>query len=143
MAIAAVLGCSANISAEALPKDCAIMPVAQAKGLIHQCSRPSPANVTAFWTPSVAQVLEAERRLPAFLSQSGHKIDLSRTHRQYMGIISAGKKLIYLNALLADQSDLDWKTTAIIVCDGGDAFWGVEFDPTDNSFHNIEFNGEA
>src|SRR4051812_39648926 len=101
MAFCAAFACSEAISDNALPKDCAIMPVEKAKGLIHQCSRPGPKNVTGFWAPSVADVMKAERRLPAFLSHSGHKIDLSRTHRQYMGIISAGKKLIYLNALLA------------------------------------------
>ena len=84
--------------------------------------------------------------MPKLLSKSGHKIALSRTHRQYVGIISGAKKLIYLNALLAETRDPrepDWRFTAVMVCDGGDAFWGVEFDPIDNTFHNLGFNGEA
>ena len=31
----------------------------------------------------------------------------------------------------------------MIICDGGDAFWGVEFDSAAATFHNLEFNGEA
>jgi hypothetical protein len=143
LVIGSALACSRGICSEKLPKDCAILSSAQAPGMIRQCSRPSPKNVTGFWTPSVGDVLEAEKRLPAFLSRCGHKIDLARTHRQYMGIISAGKKLVYLNALLAEESDLDWRAGAIMVCDGGDAYWGVEFDPADKSFQNLEFNGEA
>jgi hypothetical protein len=145
--VAAVLACSDAVGGESLPKDCAVLPLSQGRHLIEQCSRASPANVTGFWTPSITQVLAVEQRLPALLSKSGHKIDLSRTRRQYVGIISGGKKLIYLNALLAEapdpHDDTDWRSVAVMVCDGGDAFWGVEFDPTDNAFHNLGFNGEA
>jgi hypothetical protein len=37
----------------------------------------------------------------------------------------------------------DWRTRALIICDGGSAFWGVVFDPADNSFHDFDSNGIA
>ena len=143
---AVVFAWSQAIGGESLPIDCTVLPLSQGRALTAQCSRVSPAKVTGFWTPSVAQVLAVEQRLAALLSKSGHKIDLARTRRQYIGIISSGKKFIYLNAILAerpDPRDPDWRSTAGMVCDGGDAFWGVQFDPTDGAFHNLGFNGEA
>jgi hypothetical protein len=134
------------VGAQALDKDWAVLPLSQGRSLIAQCSRAGPANVTGFWTPSFEQVLLIEERLPALLSKSGHKVNLARTRRQYVGIISSGKKLIYLNALLAETpqpDDPDSRSAAVMVCDGGDAFWGVEFDPVDRTFHKLDFNGEA
>ncbi len=58
-----------------------------------QCSRASPTGVTGFWKPTAEQVQSIEKRLPAFLAKGGNKIDLPRTCRQYIGIISHGKKL--------------------------------------------------
>ncbi len=139
-----VFAWSQAMGGESLPKACTVLPVSQGRALIAQCSRTSPANVSGFWTPPVAEILAVEQRLPDLLSKSGHKIDLAHTRRQYIGFISSGKKLIYLNALLSerpDKDDPDWRSTAEIVCDGGDAFWGVEFDPADSTFHNLCFNG--
>ena len=88
-----------------------------------------------------------EQRLPDFLRQMQPQLKLQQYYRQYVGVIAGGKKLIYLNAFisggLAVNPNKDWKTTAIIVCDGGDGFWGVEFDPADNAFHHYASNGVA
>jgi hypothetical protein len=131
----------------ALPRDCAILPTSQGWALIRQCSRGSPANVSGFWEPSPAQVLTIEQRLPELLRKSGQESVLAGSRRQYIGVTSRGKKLIYLNAFPASALDVgehtNWKTEAFTVCDGGDVFWGLEFDPADETFHNIQFNGVA
>src|SRR6266487_3310371 len=131
-----------------LPDHCAILPISQGPALIRQGSRSSPTDVSGFWNPSASQVLAVEQRLPELLRESGHKLKVSDSFRQYIGVTSHGKKLIYLNsfpgfALEHSRDRRDWRTTALTVCDGGDVFWGVEFDPADNTFHNIQFNGEA
>jgi len=102
--------------------------------------------VTNFWGPTPSQVIAIEKLMPGLLSKSGHKIKLSDYYRQYAGVTSHGRNLIYLNSfvgsVLTESSEhLDWRTKAVVFCDGGDAFWGVEFDPADNTFHNLEFNG--
>ena len=133
--------------AQAPPSHYTILPLSQAGALLRQCSRGSPTRVTGFWTPSAAQIIAVERRLPDFLRESGHAIKLSESRRQYVGVISAGKRLIYVNAFPASflrvLDHADWKAAAFIVCDGGDECWGAEFDPATNSFRNIEFNGVA
>jgi hypothetical protein len=134
------------VTAQTLPSHCVVLPLSQGPALIRQCSRSSPADVTGFWTPNISDVLKIEQRLPELLRKSGHRIDFAASRRQYIGFISHGKRLIYLNAFPAfepHRDDPDWKSTPIMFCDGGDALWGVEFDPADKTFHNLGFNGEA
>jgi hypothetical protein len=129
---------------ESLPEHCAILPVSEGPALMKQCSRNAPTDVSGFWNPSPSQVNAIEQQLPELLRKSGHKLKLSDSYRQYVGITVHGKKLIYLNSFpesVPSESGLDWRAKAIIVCDGGDAFWGVEFDPAENTFHEIQFNG--
>jgi hypothetical protein len=132
---------------ESLPDRFAILPESQGPALVRQCSRLAPRDVSGFWSPSVAQVLALEQRLPDLFRKSQPKIKLANYFRQYVGIVSHGRKLIYLNAFIKGGLDVnpkkDWKTTAIIVCDGGDGFWGVEFDPAENTFQHLETNGVA
>jgi hypothetical protein len=138
---------ASSADAESLPDHCAILPTSQGPALIRQCSRGSPADVSGFWTPSPSQVLAVEQRLPALLRKSGHKLKLSDSYRQYVGVTSRGKKLIYVNSFpgfaLDHSKERDWHVTGVTVCDGGDVFWGVEFDPADYTFHDLQFNGEA
>lgn len=147
--IAFVLLCSATFctSAESLPQNCVILPLSQGPEVVWQCSRVSPKNVTGFWTPSVKQVQLAEQRLPALLRTSGHNIKLAQSRRQYIGVVSAGKRLIYINAFSITEPEaffhIDWRKTAFAVCDGGDQFWGVAFDPANAKFSYLGFNGEA
>jgi hypothetical protein len=135
------LVCTGAASAESLPDHCAILPTSEGPALIHQRSRGSPTNVSGFWTPSPEQVLSIEKLLPDLLRKNHLKSKISDSYRQYVGIISSGRKLIYLNSIPHELPD--WRTKAVVVFDGGEAFWGVEFDPADNTFHNLGSNGWA
>lgn len=135
---------------ESLPDNCAILPLSQGPALILQCSRPAPKDVSDYWAPSSSQVIAIEKLLPDLIRKSGLKVKLSGSYRQYMGVVSHGKKIIYLNsfpgsALRPYPSDkqVDWRNKPVIYCDGGDNFWGVEFDPGDNTFHDLKSNGVA
>jgi hypothetical protein len=65
---------------------------------MRQCSRPAPRDVGSFWTPSPAEIAALEQRLPEFLLKADPEIKLPDYYRQYVGIVSGGRKLIYLNA---------------------------------------------
>lgn len=129
---------------DVLPAHCAILPLSEAKKLVAQCSRDCPYYATEFWIPTTSQILAIESRLPSILRGSGHKVKASSSLHQYVGFIAKGKRLIYLSAV--DSSDIpkkdkSWRHEALVVCDGGDAFWGVEFDPATGKFAHLEFNG--
>lgn len=119
-----------------------ILPTSEGKDLVGQCSRECPYDAKSFWAPSTSQVAGIEQRLPALLHASGHKIDLSHSCRQYLGIVVHGKRIIYMSAIdISVISGDDWRAKALVVCDGGDIFWGVEFDPATNTFAHLAFNG--
>lgn len=127
-----------------------VLPVTQAKALVRQCSRAGPRSVTGAWSPSPSQIRDLELRLPNAISKQrkhdGRSMDVVR---QYAGFISSGRKIIYVNALprrdtesqMPDEPPEDWKHKALVMCDGGPQFFGVEYDPQTKAFSNFAFNG--
>lgn len=122
----------------------------QAPRLMKPCSRPGPDKVSGFWMPTASDVALMEKELPAFMSKSGIRHPVSDYCRQYVGVISNGRKVIYINALPvsdAEDKDIDpedrmqWKKEPAIVCDGGPEFWGAEFDLLAKEFLHLEGNG--
>jgi hypothetical protein len=67
--------------------------------------------------------------------------DFSRLARQYGGLMVSTHKLIYVNAFKIRDINGDWRKRAISMCDGGPAFFGVEYDPAAKTFSHFEFNG--
>ena len=63
-------------------------------------------------------------------------------HRQYVGIVVNGKRLIYGNFYPASVSEyFDEKSTPVVVCDGGASFWGIVFEPESSVFLELQVNG--
>ncbi len=105
--------------------------------------------IDSYWAPSQPEIDDLERRLPRFLGTSGAAPSrpLHEYYRQYAGVVSNGRKLIYAGLLhestFEDPTDFpDWRSEAVIMCDGGDYAWGVAFDPKTRTFQPPEFNGE-
>ncbi len=103
-----------------------------------------------YWLPSEPDVLKLEAKLPGYLSELAQRAPSARLEeftRQYVGVVSNGRRLIYgsflHNSEGIDSSDQSWRTEAVIVCDGGDWFWGISFDPETQTFDQPQYNGEA
>ncbi len=166
------LGCSASPSpkvpvAPAAPRQWVVISAEEAPNVFMQCSRSAPKEKDGpFWAPSPAQIEALEGGLGAYLREYGHAKqgdDLTRFYRQYVGFVRSGRKLIYLNALSAEYfennlrlcreyprempKDLcdpdEWRHSMNIVCDGGDGYWGLEYDPQTKTFSQLAFNGGA
>lgn len=111
--------------------------------VLDTCSRDSPARhpgeVTGYWAPSrqqIDQLEAAQAKLQPTIAAP------AQFDRQYVGIESGGRRLIYVNAFrLPDHSDLDPGKNAVRVCDGGAGFWGALYDPRSGEFSQIEING--
>ena len=142
------------------PKDGAVLPENAAQQVLHQCSRGVPQKVTGTWSPNQTQIGDLETRLPAALEamalQRGSDYGQSRGfRRQYVGLIVEGHKVVYVNAFpsgmggperrpgASGRQEFDWRRDAVLVCDGGPAFFGVEYDPATKRFTHFEFNGIA
>lgn len=169
------LGCSASPAAKAPaappapspPRQWVVISAEEAPHVFAQCSRLAPREKDGpFWAPSVAQIEELERGLPAYLRKQGHAkhaAELGTYLRQYVGFVRAGRKLIYLNAFSAEMEETltrvcrempersgkprcspdAWRREAMYVCDGGDSLWGLEYDPASKTFDHLDFNGVA
>lgn len=136
------------------PKNGTIISASHARDLLNQCSRGTPQNVQGVWQPNADQIRDLEARLPGALQQEMTKRGRAEPTgspapiefgRQYAGFMTGAHKIIYVNAFpLEVMGDVrDWRASSVMVCDGGEAFFGVEYDPAAKTFAHFEFNGFA
>jgi hypothetical protein len=118
----------------------AILKGAQAKALLQQCSRATPEKVSAQWTPSKTQIDQLESKFPAFKrTLKRPKAQLSSFYRYYAGFIAGGRKIIYVD--LFPKASLAWRSRGEMICDGGEHYWGVEFEIKTREFVNVALSG--
>ena len=134
-----------------------LLPPAQARQVLQQCSRETPGPISGVWTVSPAVIAQLEQDLPKLSKlvsktccDSGLSVsDPSAYYRQYVGINIDGHDYVYINAFhdhpfyLHPQDQDRWRSEPELVCDGGDSFWGVLYDPATRQFSQLSFNGSA
>lgn len=120
------------------------------KSVSKLCSRPGP-KVDGGWKATEQDIatLESNLKRITLLRSAGILKGIRVAHpencyRQYIPIIVAGRKLIYVNAFCGIKvSDSDWRTQFVTICDGGESVWGVLYDPATGEFSDLEVNGAA
>jgi hypothetical protein len=63
--------------------------------------------------------------------------------RQYLGVVVAGKKKIFINAFCNAPSSPDWHSRLLLTADGGSCFWHVTYDLAARRFAGLEINGRV
>ena len=67
--------------------------------------------------------------------------------RQYVGIVRGGRRFVYGNFFprsVTRYGDAGrWRREPVMVCDGGPAFFGIEYDVESGTFTQLGFNGLA
>ena len=90
---------------------------------------------------------KAEMILQQYIKKNNTKIykKLSRYKRQYIGIYSQGKKIVYINFFIPlDDGDKDkWREELYITLDGGDNFFSIKVNIDDKFCFDFEINGES
>ncbi len=125
--------------------------------LLKQCSRATPKHISAYWTLTKNNIDELEKNFPKIdllISKEccviGVKIkDRKYCGFQYVGVVINKRKYIYINAFPAGEIETVKKydptfnpaKTPIIVCDGGESFWGALYDIETKTFSLLSFNG--
>ncbi len=136
-------------AAPSLPVDAVVLLPSQADSLLAQCSRETPSKGGEAWTPSVEDILALESLLPEALRLSRHirGPDFSKApngwKRQYVGIVRNGRRLVYGNFFPSHETQWPSRTEAVVVCDGGPSFFGVEYDVAARRIVHLAFNGLA
>ena len=67
---------------------------------------------------------------------------LDNYQHQYIGYEKNGKRIIYGN-YFCDNLGKDWKQEIVMVLDGGDCFFKVEYDVDSGEFVRLRVYGEA
>ena len=94
-----------------------------AKRITSQCSRPGPEHFDSTWelTRSDIEILEEElEKLQNILSKEccdpeARISNVHKYHRQYIGIIVDGKRLIYINAFRPSFLTDEWRSEPILI----------------------------
>jgi len=105
-------------------------------------------TTTEFWTPTKDDVLAAENQIEAFLKKESkpHAANLWRKlpdyKRQYLGIVVNGHKRIFCNFYCrSHRIPLDDKP--VLVEDGGECFFRIQYDLNDKQCYDFNVNGYA
>ncbi len=149
-----LLGCANPTSgaAQELPANAYLAKGDEVGQLFHQCSRAVPAFAPTAYIPTPGDVIRLEQHLPLALATAladrygGSErvtFDPARYVRHYAAYEAGGRAMIYGNFVPRD-ADIERRLgpgTLSIVCDGGPAFFGVEYDVERRQITRVSFNG--
>jgi hypothetical protein len=144
------------VHAETLPAQNLMVTIGGLQGLIanpqtaslvlRQCSRATPdsSKVTGYWTPTNQHLQALEDALPDYVKQQHATLkDLASYRRVYVGMIYEGRRVVYVDFAYQNERKDDWAENLRTGCDGGNRYFGVEFDVDTREFSNLLMNGEA
>jgi len=116
----------------------------EARSLTDQCSRIGVVGVTDLWQPSDSDVQRLMGALPAFVQGQSPSLgnEVAHYNFQVAGFVANGERIIYVNAFRDSVFRArDWHSKAVLPCDGGSLFWGVEYIPSKKQFRKLSTNG--
>ena len=101
-----------------------------------------------FWTPSADDIFKLEEGLVEYLSQNSSYFyrqppaweQLDEYQRQYIGLERGGRQIIY-GSFFCNNLGMDWRQKLVIVEDGGDCYFQVEYNVEDGAFIMLMVNG--
>lgn len=102
----------------------------------------------SYWTPAEADILALEEKLGPYLEQAapqaypGPLQPLSAYKRQYVGFVTEGKSLIFVN-FFCETHGVDWQQELIFVSDGGSCYFELNYEPQSGVFSDLSIHGEA
>ena len=100
---------------------------------------------TGGWKPSKAVIKRAQPVILEYIKDSDKEIfeNLDQYRCQYFGIIINGKKRIYCNCFWFTEDRRNWRTKPVVVLDGGNWYFQLEYDVETAKCLNFTVNGES
>jgi hypothetical protein len=104
--------------------------------------------VSDAWKPSREDAAKLEAGLVDYIRRNPpersprlwRKLKLYR--RQYIGITRDGRRFIRCIAF-CDAAGLNWKRQIVVVFDGGDCYFEIDYDVDSGTYSNLYVHGEA
>ena len=102
-------------------------------------------KATEGWDPSPGEIKKLEPILLQYIEKQNADIfDKIENYRcQYFGIIVDGHERVYCNYFWFTKHDTNWRTQPVVVDDGGDRYFQIEYDLDSNRCVHFSVNGEA
>ncbi len=96
----------------------------------HYVPYSSDGKATSGWTPTEKQIIKAQLIILKYIEKSNKVIynNINKYRCQYFGIIVNGKKRIYCNFFWLTAFRKNWQTKPVIVDDGGNHYFQLEYD---------------
>lgn len=102
------------------------------------------------WTPTEDEILRLEGEIAGYLSQNSNLFyhqppvwqRLDEYQRQYIGFERGGAQFIYGN-YFCNNLGIKWREELVIVEDGGECYFQVEYDVESGLFIELRVNGES
>jgi hypothetical protein len=114
--------------------------------LLGRCDRTWLTGIDTAWSPPDQEAARVTREVRTMLRDSSES-DLSGFRLQYFGVVRGTVREILVNAFHEDlvppgseeRPGLDWKTTAVVFCDGGRFTFQAEYDVDSERLGPIHF----
>lgn len=152
----ALLLAAGTLTGSTLPPETTVLAAPSPGFPLPACSRSTAGPVEGGWDPSDADIIDMESalaltlqslaNLPIYTKGTENPDPLSyvvndpRWQREAIGIVRNGRFIVYGNYLPADVT-INPAHLPTGVCDGGPAFFGVEFDIATGTITHLAFNG--
>jgi hypothetical protein len=103
------------------------------------------------WVPTVEEVRTLEEQLGPYLSQHQAAFDASQApieerlptyKRQYWGVLRGDKRVIFAN-FLCNPMHYEWQVQKVVVEDGGDCYFQIQYDVETGTFFDLYVNGSS
>lgn len=127
-----------------------LLPASEVSSLAKDYPKDGPEKIDGSWQPTTSQIETLEANLPKLSTlrnagaPNGEKIEHpEQYYRQYLAVIRAGRKLIYVNALCQVGNISYWRDHLYEIMDGGKCAWQVWYDPVTDKFLSLSINGLA
>ena len=135
-------GCSSTPAGTTQPDDNILITTDEFEGVIFH---------DRDWVPTVEEVRTLEKQLEIYLPQQQHAFDSSKIpieerlpsyKRQYWGVFKNEKRVIFAN-FFCNALNYDWTDQKVVVHDGGDCYFQIQYDVETGTFSDLYVNGSA
>jgi len=129
-----------------------LLPAHELKTVSDRYSKERSEKYDGTWEPTKADLDGLEKSLPQISKMKifGWPPVVQIEHpeqcfRQYVAVLVAGKRMIFVNAFCVDPSEYYpyWRDRLVLVSDGALSFWQVLYDPATMQFSNLRINARA
>ena len=138
-----------------VPEWGAVLPAIEGFKVARPCSRRRPDKIMDVWIPDREVIARFDRELAPLVQGALERSPMPRKptwssgsyYRQYVGLVIDNRRVVYANAFLplvtphtpTGVSDT-WQTQIVNACDGGERFFGAEFDVESGRVKYLAFN---